>query len=466
MLSLIHQRLIGRGRRLAALLCAVSAIALAAPFAVAEEAASLNGFLQNHYVETLALLPSLTLLALLGFIITTDPYIRPNLRRTMRIIVVLVLSLVAQNYIEYRLAAGETRRLARTLAAIYGYAVRPAILALFLKVVVPRRQFGWAWILVGVNAAVNATALFSHICFWIDANNHYNGGPLSRMCLWVSAILLVCWFIVTLRAFRPRRRETWVPALVLALIVGAIVMDYNVGYIPQPTSFLTIAVAVGCVAYYIWLHLQFVRQHERALVAGQRVQLMLSQIKPHFLYNALGAIEGLCVTDPRGARTATSKFAQYLRGNLDAITQQPMTPFEKELAHTRLYLELEQLRFGEDLRVRYDIACTDFDIPTLTLEPLAENAVRHGVRENPSGQGTVIISTRETPAGYEIAVTDDGVGFDPDRLSEGDEAHVGIRNVRERLLRVCGGTLKIESGVGRGTTATIILPRDGEVTAC
>lgn len=111
------------------------------------------------------------------------------------------------------------------------------------------------------------------------------------------------------------------------------------------------------------------------------------------------------------------------------------------------------------LAVRYDIACADFSMPALTLEPLVENAIRHGGRKNAGGRGTVVIATRETPECFEVSVTDDGPGFDPAALPEDERGRVGLRNVRERLAQVCGGTLEIESAPGRGTTATIILPK-------
>lgn len=144
---------------------------------------------------------------------------------------------------------------------------------------------------------------------------------------------------------------------------------------------------------------------------------------------------------------------------MNSLSEEGVIPFEKELQHTRLYLELEQIRFEDALRVEYDIACTDFMIPTLTLEPIVENAVRHGIRGNANGQGTVMISSRECENHYEVLVTDDGPGFDPKTVYD-DKSHVGIRNVRIRLKTVCRGSIKIESSAGGGTTVTILLPKE------
>ena len=227
----------------------------------------------------------------------------------------------------------------------------------------------------------------------------------------------------------------------------------------QVVSFLTVSVAGSCIFYYIWRHLRFVREHERDLIAGAQLRMMLTQIRPHFLYNCLTAIEELCESDPKGAREAVSKFAGYLRGNMESLTRERSIPFTEEFAHTKLYLELEQMRFEDDLKLRFDIECTDFFIPALTLEPLAENAVRHGIRGREDGAGTVAITSREFPDRYEISVTDNGPGFDPSQLTDDGKTHIGIANVRERLKLLCQGRLQIDFPDEGGTRATIILPK-------
>ena len=190
-----------------------------------------------------------------------------------------------------------------------------------------------------------------------------------------------------------------------------------------------------------------------------QTEIMLSQIQPHFLYNTLGAIQSLCKTDPPTAEKAVAKFSRYLRGNMNALNQEEPIPFTQELAHTRLYLELEQLRYEDALQVCYDLRCTEFQIPTLTLQPLAENAVRHGVRGKLSGRGTVTISTREFPGCYKIVVTEDGPGLDPQQEHSDGKTHIGLENVKERLRFTVNGQLDIDSVPGKGTSATITLPK-------
>ena len=413
--------------------------------------------------STLAVLfPLLLLLLGLAFTVVIDPYIRREHRRTMLVITALCLTLIVQNYWDYALTVGPPRQMLRTIVSIYGYSVRPVILILFLYIVQPVGKRWYWWLLAGLNAGVYFSAVFSPVSFWIDQGNYYHGGPLAPSCLIASVILLISLFIQTYRSRKTAGKwDVWIPVFVIVMVVASICLDYRIKEGQQPISFLTIAIIVGSVFYYIWLHLQFVREHEEDLKAQQRIKLMMSQIRPHFLYNSLGAIGELCDSDPRAAKEATVKFSQYLRGNMDSLEQEGSIPFEKELAHTRLYLELEQLRFEDALKVEYDIACTGFAIPPLTLEPIVENAVRHGVRGKANGRGKVTITTREYPDRWEVCVADDGPGFDPGNVTE-DGTHVGIRNVRERLWAICGGTMKIEAAEGSGTQVRMLLPKDRE----
>ena len=424
----------------------------------------LLNFTSSHYTEILAVLPTVLLLTGLLINVRIDSYTQPRRKRMMQILILVVFSLILQNYLDYLLVVGRPMVTMRKLVAVYGYSIRPVILLLFLHIASPRRNYRPEWGLAAVNAFLYSLSLVNvNVCFEIDEMNRFHGGtvPVLRFsCLLLSLLFLGYLIYVSLEEFQHERgKGAWHLVYATILILAAVVLDDNVGGISQPISFLTIAVVIDCVLYYFWLHLQFVREHEKDLMANQRIQIMLTQIKPHFLYNSLGAIEALCDSDPRAAKRATVKFSQYLRGNMKSLSQEGMIPFEQELQHTMLYLDLEQIRFEDALRIEYDITCRDFRIPTLTLEPIAENAVRHGVREKADGRGNVRIETREYEDRFEIGVKDDGPGFDPDAVPA-DGSHVGLHNVRERLRTVCGGDLKIDSAPGSGTLVRIVLPKD------
>ena len=195
------------------------------------------------------------------------------------------------------------------------------------------------------------------------------------------------------------------------------------------------------------------------------VAVMVSQIQPHFMYNALTSIAMMCKKDPDKAQEATVTFAKYLRGNMDSLKQKEPVPFKQELEHLKKYLYIEQLRFGKKLNVEYDIQATDFKLPQLSVQPLVENAVKHGVGMKRKG-GTVTIATRETEEAYEVIITDDGVGFDVEAARDNKEkdgrSHVGMENTKRRLREMCGGEVVIESTIDVGTTARLILPKKNQ----
>ncbi len=199
-------------------------------------------------------------------------------------------------------------------------------------------------------------------------------------------------------------------------------------------------------------------QLEAELVQS-RISIMISQVQPHFLYNSLLGIKQLCDTDPVRASEALEHFSYYLRSNLDSLSSAQLITFDKELAHIRDYLYLEQMRFPKKLHIEWQLGCTDFMLPPLTIQPLVENAVRYGILKKKGG-GTLTISSKKVPCGTVITIKDDGVGFDTAMPPNDERTHIGIENVRLRIKAQCGGTLTVESAVGTGTTATITIPKE------
>ena len=197
----------------------------------------------------------------------------------------------------------------------------------------------------------------------------------------------------------------------------------------------------------------------RAQLQENRIAIMISQIQPHFIYNTLGAIQQLCKEDPEQAARLVQNFSVYLRGNFSELDNTVPIRFTKELEHIRCYTEIELIRFP-DMTVRYDIQTEEFLLPALTVQPLVENAIKHGLMGLEEG-GTVTISAYEEQADYCICVSDDGVGFDVSGLTD-KKKHIGIRNVRERLQAMCGGSLTIESQPGTGTRVLIRIPKEGK----
>lgn len=226
-------------------------------------------------------------------------------------------------------------------------------------------------------------------------------------------------------------------------------------------SLLFAAITVSYVTMYISIH---VRQEQAALakeIAAEKMQteLIMSQIQPHFIFNSLATIKYLCSTNSHLATEAVTKFAKYLRRNLDVVSNSNMVKFKEELEHTKNYLWLEQLRFGKNLNVEYSIDCDEFLIPPLSLQPIVENAVKHGVTKK-TGGGTISITVRETDTCYRITVSDDGVGFDKQERAQDKERHIGINDVRKRISQINGSTLKVSSQLGIGTSVIYEIMKD------
>lgn len=406
--------------------------------------------------EYLVAIPLLLQIICLIFAVIVDTYIKKTHKCIMMIIAFLVLSLIAQNVFEYILAEFYNMPYLRTIVAIYGYCIRPLVIMLFFYIVGENRRHLLFWILIGVNTAVHQSAIFSDLCFSINEDNIFQRGSLSYTCHNISVVMLAYLVYLTYReCSRAKRLDTLIPAFIALLIVASVAVEALVDLELHVVSYLTMAVVSGTLFYYIWLHLRFVREHERALLAEQRIKVMISQIQPHFLYNTLSTIQALCLSNPQKAFEITERFGAYLRENINSLSQPDLIPVTKELAHTKIYAEIEMTRF-ENITVEYDTPETGFSLPAFTIQPLVENAIRHGVRIRE--KGIVKVSTRKISTGYMIVIEDNGKGFDVSLAQKSDSNHIGLRNVKERIQSMCGGDMNIESKENIGTKITIIIP--------
>ncbi len=198
-------------------------------------------------------------------------------------------------------------------------------------------------------------------------------------------------------------------------------------------------------------------EQEEDSISRVNAQLVLSQIGPHFIFNSLNTIYYLCEKDTEAAQEAISEFSAYLRGNIDSFRLNEPITFSAELMHVRHYLAIEKLRYGEDLKVSYDIHDENFYLPALSVQAMVENAVRHGIGKRENG-GSLWISAWRGKDTSSVTVKDNGVGFDPEKVIDDGRSHTGIENVRILLDIMCSGTLEILSRKGEGTTVVIRVP--------
>lgn len=195
-------------------------------------------------------------------------------------------------------------------------------------------------------------------------------------------------------------------------------------------------------------------EQERKLTE-RRISVMMSQIRTHFIFNVLTTISTYCKSDAKKADDALIRFSRYLRRNIKTIEQEGLIDFQTEMEQLEDYIALEQLRFGDMIIFTKELEVTSFQLPPLTIQPIVENAIKHGLVEHDKS-GVITLQTVREKDSIVITVADDGVGFVPEECEKEDS--VGIKNVRYRLENMVGGSLTIESAPGEGTTVIIKVP--------
>ncbi len=293
---------------------------------------------------------------------------------------------------------------------------------------------------------------FGEYAFRVDEMGHFVKGEDTVMvilCFLFPIMSFVSLILMALFANHSPLGNRIIFIIYTMVPIGGIVID-NVFH---GISLTYVSLAISVLAMYAGI---FIRK--QAIIDSQEKALMLSQINPHFTYNTLTAIAAMCDSTPQQAKHLTIDFARYLRHNLDTLNCTDTIPFEKELEHVECYLKIEKARFRERLNVIYSIRCKDFKLPPLTVQPLVENAVKHGVTKRAAG-GTVKISAYTEGKYNVVEIIDDGVGFDTEAAPSKGESHVGLSNVENRIRRMCRGTLDVKSTPGVGTRITICIPR-------
>ena len=198
---------------------------------------------------------------------------------------------------------------------------------------------------------------------------------------------------------------------------------------------------------------------EKHLGLTQAAQLAV-QMQPHFIFNTLSAIESLCQTDPQAAAESVENLAGYLRGNVDALTSEGLIPFDTEMRHIRQYIALEQADPSRQFSFDYELNVRDFLLPALTVQPIVENAVKHGALTRRDGLGRVMLTTDLIGRMIRITVTDNGTGNDDLTEAQKEKKGIGIESTEKRLETLCNGCLRILSD-GHGTRAVILIPKQG-----
>ena len=316
-----------------------------------------------------------------------------------------------------------------------------------------------------VITCIFAACINSRYFYWLDAEGEENYRLWAHTIAFLMASMGTLVSVVTLiKNRRVLGRINFILLIFYIITPELFVLHDLVHY----TCFNYLITAFYVVILYIHVDLrgkELLAEKETQIVRQEKeltelnTQIMLSQMQPHFLYNTLTTISSLCYIDgAEKAKEVVDKFSDYFRANLDSLGKEKYISFTKELEHIENYLWIEGVRFGDALHVDYDIQASDFRLPSLSVQPLVENAVKHGIRGKKGG-GTVRIGTRETETEYLVIVADDGAGYDGGSLPDDGRSHTGLESIRKRLAQLCGGSCDIQSEVGKGTTATVHIPK-------
>ncbi len=316
------------------------------------------------------------------------------------------------------------------------------------------------WILTAFAMAAVILNLKYHFYYTIDpVTNTYSRGPAWICSQFVGGITLIYNVGILIKYHKRLVLSAWIgTVLYIMLPVAGSILQLLTGGAPVLTWLISIALFI--LFFTVNTEMRYLMEKQKKELAESKTTIMLSQIQPHFLYNSLTTIAALCEKSPMEAKRATLDFSRYLRCNIDSVNKRIPVPFKQELEHVQNYLNLEKLRFEKRLNIIMDIQATEFLIPSLTIQPLVENAVKHGICNREGGKGTLILSTVEEEKFFKIIIRDDGMGFDTTKKPNDGREHIGIENVKSRLYSIIGATMTIESEVGKGTIVTVYVPKE------
>lgn len=238
----------------------------------------------------------------------------------------------------------------------------------------------------------------------------------------------------------------------IAIILQNIFKGYAIAY-------ASIIIAIEILFLFVNVDKNIVIAEEKEKNKETQIRMMLSQIQPHFIYNSLSSISVLIDIDPEKARDALDNFTEYLRHNLSSLTETKLIPFDDELKHIQSYVALEKMRFGERVNIEYDIQTTNFRVPPLSIQPIVENSIKHGILKKLEG-GNLVLRAYEKADAYMVEIIDDGIGFNKESIDFSENKHIGLSNIKFRVEKTCGGEVTIHSEPEKGTHTTVMIPKE------
>lgn len=296
-------------------------------------------------------------------------------------------------------------------------------------------------------------AQFTKSIYYITPKNEYYRGPWYALLQLPLILIMLLTFIILINNRNSLSKKQSI-AFTFFLITQALSMLIQIVFFGL--MFFIGGMTAAAMALFLFILLD---QRDKTLFLQkenmrQQASILKLQMRPHFIYNTMISIYYLCQQDVEKAQQVILDFTSYLRQNYSAIAKEELIPFSDELEHTRAYLSVVQVRYEGLLFVNFDIPHKHFLLPALTLQPIVENSVQHGV-DPELDPLSISVCTRKTKHGSKIVVEDNGIGYSP---VTDNQVHIGLKNVRERLRLMCDATLKISPRSGGGTVVTIEIP--------
>lgn len=313
-------------------------------------------------------------------------------------------------------------------------------------------QFRGIFVLWCVYLLLLVAAQFTTSFYYITPENLFYRGKW-HILLTAPQMLII---VINLKALIDRRNKLSPKYFRTFLIFNILSVLFLIAQMFSASIvLLDISIAVCSLVLFVMVLSYEIEQYTRQQqeIAHQRANIMVLQMRPHFIYNTMMSIYYLCEQDPRKAQQVTLDFTAYLRKNFTAIASEEMIPFSEELEHTRAYLAVEKAQFEDQLFVEYDTPHTMFRLPPLTLQPIVENAVKHGMDPD-SEPLRITIRTRRTDSGSVIIVEDNGSGPDS---ADNTGLHIALTNIQQRLEMMCRGKLEIAPREGGGTAVRVTI---------
>lgn len=296
-------------------------------------------------------------------------------------------------------------------------------------------------------------AQFTDVFYQITENNEFIRGHLFPLLL-TPLVTILLLNIIAIFIKRKEIARNYFTAFLIYLPPMMVTIFIHMFTFFE--LFVFLAVGLWAITILSLVTQENIKQNlqQQIEIANQNASILVLQMRPHFVSNTMMSIYYLCDQDPKKAKQVTLDFATYLRKNFAAMASENTIPFVDELEHTRAYLNVEQAQFEDTLFVDFDTEYTLFRVPPLTLQPIVENAVKHGLTAS-NKPIHISIRTLKTDKNYEIIVEDDGPGYKP---SDDNEPHIALKNITQRLKMMCKGTLEISSKDEGGTVVKVTIP--------